>query len=1217
MGNQKGFISNYDEKFNKDQFEQNKLIEGNKEKFKLFIKILIILFLIKYISKYILMNYNLDAFIDSSLVSLIINIINQLIFIVEIFFLGFLNYFLQRYFKYKKNISKIKKICISIMGNLLFIGIFFLIDFFIFSNYVINPKIFNSISTNLFLFLNQIHYLIYLINYNLILFLSSFIFLYFFLKNIKIRLFFGLLINFTLFYLILNNFSIFEIFELHLYLISYFLLILNLILFIFNIKYSKKSFNVNEFRVDDFYIILKGENNKKRIMSFLEIEEIPKNFSVREIRETPRLIDKLNIRRIKQYTFYHLLALAEELDQIAFEILITDNSIKLRFVLSIITKENEKILKEKMIDKIEFFKSVYISSFPGIKFKVMRNNELKDAWKEVIYYNSNNNLKWVDKNIIEISKESKEYKKYLSILKISSSICLKAEDPLTQIDQLINNLLSNKIKSRTITVLKPYIKHDFDENFNKFGPYILQDQNKTALFDNELQEKVKKLSQYLRHKESLQLWTTSIYQIIESKNVNDLRIKIKKAKAFLISIFSDSFKKIEIDFIKRRNLKSTLVNVLMRDPINELILSSDQAIGVFHLPEKITPSIITNFKIPNFDLPPKTDQKQNQIPIGEVLYQDLPLFPAFIDIEELRLNTFITGLIGMGKTEFSKNILINLSKNFPKINWMVLEWKGDYSNLIYQIDEPILVLPIGNDHLNFKINLFEPKKSNPENHANKIFSIFKESLKSSMKSEMSSYELSPQMEKITKEVLIECIKNKQKRSFTCFFQELKNYEKAFSSNNKSISMTIAAIENRFNKFVNGSLRNILNVQKSNVNFHDLMNYKVVFDFSHVILKEGSKEEAILLMNIILKYVMDEALNRGPINELKHIVVIEDAQYLVPSILRELPETTLGEDIPLLLRGVGESMISIATRPEISQDIIANSALKISFRLTTGQDTSKVSGYQNLNELHEKYLKILPKRECIVTTLNFPFPFRIKTLNISQKKASIKEIFSYNYENFLNFNFFNINENDENNDVTYKERISNSIKKKDDLEALIEYIKYEAKTLVEIKNKFKNNNIEENLEKLFRKNIIKREIFPIFESNMARSSIKFFIIEEYSLKNIIIKKLNKNNIIQKKYIKLDDGEDFNYIYENLVAIKIFEMFNVKNRDLEILEKAKEFIELTQKYKYEKIIVILPLYEDLINFNDQITNLQEIEIFAFYFNYKQWNLLNKLIMNISKN
>lgn len=212
-------------------------------------------------------------------------------------------------------------------------------------------------------------------------------------------------------------------------------------------------------------------------------------------------------------------------------------------------------------------------------------------------------------------------------------------------------------------------------------------------------------------------------------------------------------------------------------------------------------------------------------------------------------------------------------------------------------------------------------------------------------------------------------------------------------------MSISAIENRFQRFITGVLGKILNTEKSNVDFQELMNRKIIFDLSNIIYEEGTKEDVRLLINIILKYIIDQALKRGPTNDLRHIVVLEDSQLLVPEILREVPETTLGEDIPLLLRSVGEAMISIATRPQISPDIISNSAIKVTFKLNQADDTLKVAKYQNLNEEQEQYLKLIKKQEAIITTLNFPYPFRIKTINSYPKPISNEDIIKHNKKYF--------------------------------------------------------------------------------------------------------------------------------------------------------------------------------------------------------------------------
>ena len=359
-----------------------------------------------------------------------------------------------------------------------------------FSSQLNSNEIVENFTLNIINFLNNLNYFIYLINYNIILFTSCFIFSYFFVKSISARVFLSGVVNLIFFYLILNQFSLFEIFNINIYIASFFVMGINLTLFIINLKYSKIAFSIKDYIVKDSFILFKG-NNKNKIISMLEIEEIPKNLKVRETREIPTTIEKLNIKYTKQYVFYHLLTIAEELEQLAYEIVITDNSIKLRFIITIIDKKSIDSLITIMNDKIDFFESVYTSCFSGLKFKRLHDKDLMDAWKQIINF-SDKKIKILNKSIIKTSETLKKSDHFLSILKFETPIFIKPQETLTQIDQLINNMLSNKINSHFTVVIKPYMKHDFNQRYNKFGPNILNSNSFFNKSDDNLRYKVKK-----------------------------------------------------------------------------------------------------------------------------------------------------------------------------------------------------------------------------------------------------------------------------------------------------------------------------------------------------------------------------------------------------------------------------------------------------------------------------------------------------------------------------------------------------------------------------------------------------------------------------------------------------------------------------------------------------------------------------------------------------
>lgn len=76
----------------------------------------------------------------------------------------------------------------------------------------------------------------------------------------------------------------------------------------------------------------------------------------------------------------------------------------------------------------------------------------------------------------------------------------------------------------------------------------------------------------------------------------------------------------------------------------------------------------------------------------------------------------------------------------------------------------------------------------------------------------------------------------------------------------------------------------------------------------------------------MEYLWDKNISSGSkdYKGIKHITIIEDAQYFTPDRLSNRTKlTSYIEDITLLLRGTGECLISLATRPNISKELLAN------------------------------------------------------------------------------------------------------------------------------------------------------------------------------------------------------------------------------------------------------------------------------------------------------
>ncbi|MHA1382649.1 MAG: ATP-binding protein [Candidatus Helarchaeota archaeon] len=982
--------------------------------------------------------------------------------------------------------------------------------------------------------------------------------------------------------------------------------------------------------VRSFALIFNGRKYR-RGLTVLEIVQIPKNIITRELRDKPRILDKIISPEQKQYLFYHLLPLADEIQQLSYEIAISKYQVKIRIYISHRGNLIEDELIQNLRYKSDLIEAAYKSSFKNIEFKNLVDKDLYNAWSEILEY-GNYNYKLIGNDIIEIDRITNNL--YLAILYLDSIAPIKANMPLTQIDQLINNLLSNNINCHYISVIKPDSKYVFSEEFEENSQLKLSSSG-NRFSNNQLNDKIHEQLLNIRHSEFIQMWNTSTYIVLKASDIEKLRRNIEKAKIIFKNIFSDSKISGSVKLLYKKKLENALSKIAMRDGVNNIKLSSEHAIATLHLPESVVPSINTSMAIPIFEIPPKSEEMdKKKIKIGKILLDDRSLYDMYVDLEELRLNMFIVGQVGMGKTEFTKNFLSELYKADPNVNWIVLEWKGDYKDLITRIPEPIQVVSAGSNENPLRLNMFNPSRANPENHAMKLYSIFKEIFKSSYTSHIniSNYELSPQMEKITKEILLECVRNPEKRTFKSFFHELKNYEnKFYDKRNTSISMSIAAIENRFQRFSSGILGKILNVEKSNINFEQIMNKKIIFDLSSIIYKQGTKDDVRLLINLILKYVIDQALRRGPTNDLKHIVILEDSQLLVPEILREVPETTLGEDIPLLLRSVGEAMISIATRPRISPDIISNSAIKVTFKLNQADDTLKIAKYQNLNEDQEKYLRFLKKQEAIVSTLNFPYPFRIKTITSPLKNISDEEIVQHNLQYFPEMfekeeNIKSIKNKTEITEKMKSTTAKNLKEKLNDWELkrfenlnndfkevylqLKEFLN-KPRTKEEISEELKLNKEDTNkyLTKFKSLKLISFDFFPDFNSEVSLKC--YHLIDNKNYINIMIKKKLKEDFYKPGFIKDSDVTYFDYLTKNNYYIKIFSnKINETNKHY-FKELFFQWDKEIKKKRMNGLIILVPYISSIDSINRILDKNYTISIKIIAYNKKYWQELHNLI------
>jgi hypothetical protein len=328
-----------------------------------------------------------------------------------------------------------------------------------------------------------------------------------------------------------------------------------------------------------------------------------------------------------------------------------------------------------------------------------------------------------------------------------------------------------------------------------------------------------------------------------------------------------------------------------------------------------------------------------------------------------------------------QNFLINITKQFKKPFFLV-EFKGEYHFLQEHIKDLIVLWP----GENFSINLFDPLGANPNIHAERIFDIIR-----SGQFLGDNAEYSPQMERVLIDILTIVCKDKDFRSWEGFQECCGDYLKKERDKIPMLKQTLISLNNRIRRFSVGPMRAVFD-SNSKLTVSQLFNRKVILDLSSIIRLGGEKEDALFFLNMVLKYLWDRNLTRGANNYagINHITIIEDAQYFAPQGLTKKSKlTSYLEDIALLQRGTGECLITIATRPNISKEILANNGVVLTFKNHIEKDI--MCELLNLESEKKNYLSIIDEGQCIIRVNSIKEPFLLGVPYIKRNPLTVSEI----------------------------------------------------------------------------------------------------------------------------------------------------------------------------------------------------------------------------------
>jgi energy-coupling factor transporter ATP-binding protein EcfA2 len=480
-------------------------------------------------------------------------------------------------------------------------------------------------------------------------------------------------------------------------------------------------------------------------------------------------------------------------------------------------------------------------------------------------------------------------------------------------------------------------------------------QSKEKRNEESLQDyaaKKKLVTRYEEIEDQAGWFDSSVYFKIQDWNTDHSRINLDGVIGLIHSIWgsSDSIR------LKRQKLsKRTLYRVLTRRHLKRQRMHIARVSSFVNTPIQQLP-VITPKHIPVFPIPPK-DLVDNELVIGNTIFGGRRLSRVGLEVAWLREHVAVLGATGTGKTTLVKHLMTQLSTK-TDVPWWIFDVKGsEYIDLIDHVESEILVLKPGLD-TSFSISLIDPDLSSDENHGHSTFMILRELLNE----RGESSELSPAMEKLLRDSVMRVTETVDQGSST---QSLVRAISELSDNDRIGTMTRDALLNRLEILTREPLGSILGSESKSVNLSDLLKRRVIFDLSYV-ARVGGMDSARLLYNLVAKRIFDDAMKRGIRDGVHHVVVLEEASNLVPESYtrHSAADITTGESMVMLQRATGQGVIVISTRPNISSNILANTATKIAFRLPYD---SQIGGkFLSLNIEQEQYLQSLQRGRALMS-----------------------------------------------------------------------------------------------------------------------------------------------------------------------------------------------------------------------------------------------------------
>jgi hypothetical protein len=411
------------------------------------------------------------------------------------------------------------------------------------------------------------------------------------------------------------------------------------------------------------------------------------------------------------------------------------------------------------------------------------------------------------------------------------------------------------------------------------------------------------------------------------------------------------------------------------NPFKYLRLSNKALSSFVHLPEK--PYFTEDTDQPTFEIPSSINNNyKSEISIGNIIQNDRILSDFSLPLDSFLFNVEICGMIGRGKSYLVASIIEQILDK--DLGCLIFDLKGEYAEFF--VNEPdVDIFTIG-DPAPLGINLFE-LYSNTD--VQNVLALICEMLV------IAGAPFSPTMLNIFESAL-EKITRRNEKNLEVFMHCLYESSEEYTTNMKTSYSrdSIDAILNRLNFIFGGINYEVFNVNNNTIDFELLdQGKKIIIDFSEYLRRGANTASIFLVCNLLLHLLSKHASNKGITDNIRYLVFLEEAMYLIPKRFNLESTASIGysEQNFIVGRSLGIGTVTVYQLwDSVSAVVHANSLTKILFR---GEDVEKIRTAVNLTNDQFDYLSYLPERHFILKSKSISRPALLKTRDFLREKLA--------------------------------------------------------------------------------------------------------------------------------------------------------------------------------------------------------------------------------------